>query len=190
LRSLFLLKKVTVVQSRKGHAKVKAEVILTMIKRAVVIMFVAIGIFVWVAQAKSNDQIAYPTGYRNWVHIKSTLIGPESPNKRYTGFHHIYANEKALEGYRSGQFADGSVIVFDVLEAQVNAATTAEGARRFIDMMVKDSQRFADTGGWGFEEFEGDSQTQRMLTAQAKAACYTCHTQRKEKGFVFSIFRK
>jgi hypothetical protein len=161
-----------------------------MIKRTVVMMFAAVAMLVGVAQTKSNDQIAYPTGYRQWAHVKSVLIGPESPNKRYIGFHHIYANEKAMEGYRSGRFEDGSVIVFDVLETKVNAGTTSEGARRFIDMMVKDSQRFADTGGWGFEEFNGDSQTERILTPQAKVACYTCHTQRKEQGFVFSTFRK
>jgi hypothetical protein len=162
----------------------------TMIKRAVVMMFVAMGIFVCIGQVKSDDQIAYPAGYRQWVHVKSVLIGPESPNKRYIGFHHIYANEKAMEGYRNGRFEDGSIIVFDVLEAQVSAATTSEGARRFIDMMVKDSQRFASTGGWGFEEFQGDSQSERVLTPQAKVTCYNCHTQRKEQGFVFSVFRK
>jgi hypothetical protein len=162
----------------------------TMIKIVVVMMFAAIGIFVCIREVKSDDQIAYPAGYRQWVHVKSALIGPESPNKRYIGFHHIYANEKAMEGYRNGRFEDGSIIVFDVLETQVNAATTAEGARRFIDMMVKDSQRFASTGGWGFEEFQGDSQTERVLTPQAKVACYNCHIQRKEQGFVFSVFRK
>lgn len=159
-------------------------------KRVVVILFAVVGVFVWVAQAKSTNQVAYPTGYRQWVHIKTALIGPESSFKHYIGFHHIYANEKALKGYQDGQFKDGSIIVFDVLGTQVKDGITAEGARRFIDVMVKDSQKFADTGGWGFEEFAGDSQTERTLTAQAQVACYTCHAQRKEQGFVFSTFRK
>ena len=162
-----------------------------MMKRTAVIVFVAAAICVWASQAKSYDPIAYPTGYRQWTHIKSALIGRESPiYQRYGGLHHIYANEKALQGYRSGRFEDGSIIVFDVLEVQEKAGVTSEGARRFIDLMVKDSKRFADTGGWGFEEFKGDSQTERVLTAQARVGCYNCHTQRKEQGFVFSTFRK
>jgi hypothetical protein len=165
-----------------------------MMKRAAVLAFLTLIIVSHALSlpAGSDNQIAYPTGYRQWAHVKSALIGPASPiYKRYGGLHHIYANEKALLGYRGGRFEDGAVIVFDVLEIQETAAgVSSEGARRFIDVMVKDSQRFADTGGWGFEEFNGDSQSERVLTAQAKVACYNCHTQRKEQGFVFSSLRK
>src|SRR5260370_19359 len=87
-----------------------------------------------------------------------------------------YANEMAMEGYRSGRFPDGSVIVFDVLETLEKAGVTSEGPRRLIDVMTRDGQRYGDTGGWGFEEFKGDSQTDRVLTAEGKTACYTCHT--------------
>jgi hypothetical protein len=164
-----------------------------MMKRAALLAFVTAAILSHASSlpARSDNQIAYPAGYRQWAHVKSALIGPASPlYKRYGGLHHIYANEKALQGYRGGRFEDGSVIVFDVLETQEATGITSEGARRFIDVMVKDSQRFADTGGWGFEEFQGDSQSDRVLTAQAKVACYNCHAQRKEQGFVFSSLRK
>src|SRR5688572_14163523 len=118
------------------------------IKRAALILLSMVGILIWAAylQAEPNTTIAYPLGYRKWVHVKSALVGPQSPiYKRYGGLHHIYANEKAVEGYRTGMFQDGSVIVFDVLETQETAGTTAEGTRRFIDVMAKDSQRFAET---------------------------------------------
>jgi hypothetical protein len=139
----------------------------------------------------SDREIAYPAGYRQWVHVKSSLVGPASPIfKRYGGLHHIYANEKALRGYQNGQFEDGSVIVFDLLETEESGGNTVESKRRFIDVMVKDSRRFADTGGWGFEEFNGDSQSERVLSPEAKVACYDCHAKRKEQGFVFSSFRK
>jgi hypothetical protein len=162
---------------------------LGMIKKAALVVV----ILVWALnlRAATDGAVAYPLGYRNWAHVKSALVDPQSPKAgRYGGLHHIYANEKAMEGYRTGQFPDGSVIVFDLLETRENAGTTTEGPRKFIDVMVKDNQRYTDTGGWGFEEFTGDSQTDRALTAQAKTDCYTCHTRQKDHGFVFSTLRK
>src|SRR5215813_5726602 len=124
----------------------------------------------------SDAFIPYPSSYREWVHVKSALIDPKSPMAgRYGGLHHIYANEKAMEGYRTGQFQDGSIIVFDLLETQTNAGVTAEGARRFIDVMVRDHQQYGTTGGWGYEEFKGDSQTEQVLTTSDKLKCYNCH---------------
>lgn len=162
-------------------------------KRMAVITLVAIGsLTLGVKQwAQPDSQVAYPSNYRNWVHVRSALVDPNSPKAgRYGGLHHIYANEKALEGYRTGVFPDGSVIVFDLLETKENAGTTVEGPRKFIDVMSKESKRYPDTGGWGFEEFAGDSQTDRVLTSEAKVGCFGCHTRRKSNDFVFSSFRK
>jgi hypothetical protein len=164
-----------------------------MAKPMTLMMIAAIAVFGWASHllAKSDDMVAYPSGYRQWAHVKSALVGPQSPiYERYGGLHHIYANDKAVEGYRTGQFQDGSVIVFDLLETQESKGVTSEGSRRFIDVMVKDHQRFATTGGWGFEEFKGDSQTERVLSAQARTACYNCHAQQKDRGGVFSAWRK
>ena len=162
-------------------------------KRIAALTLVAIGsLTLGVKQwAQSDSQVAYPSNYRNWVHVRSALVDPNSPKAgRYGGLHHIYANEKALEGYRTGVFPDGSVIVFDLLETRENAGTTVEGSRKFIDVMSKESKRYPDTGGWGFEEFVSDSQTDRALTSEAKVACFGCHTRRKSNDFVFSSFRK
>jgi hypothetical protein len=164
-----------------------------MIKKVTLIVLVTIGILIQASSlsADPTDTVAYPSGYRQWAHVKSALVGPQSPiYARYGGLHHIYANDKALEGYRTGQFQDGSIIVFDLLEVRENAGVTAEGTRKFIDVMAKDSKRFAPTGGWGFEEFKGDSQSERVLTSEAKTACYNCHLQKKEHGFVFSLLRQ
>ncbi len=164
-----------------------------MIKKATLIVLASVVILAWALnmRAATDGVIAYPLGYRDWTRVKSATVDPKSPAAgRYGGLHHIYANEKAMEGYRTGQFPDGSVIVFDLLETRDSAGTTVEGPRKFIDLMVKDSQRYAETGGWGFEEFTGDSQTDRALTAQAKTACYNCHTKRKDNGFVFSKLSK
>jgi hypothetical protein len=123
--------------------------------------------------------------------VKSALISPQSPFfESFGGLHHIYANEKAMEGYRTGRFPDGSVIVFDLLETQEKEGVTTEGPRLRIGVMVKDSKRYAGTGGWGYEGFRGDSQTDRRLNAESRTGCYNCHAQRKDYDFVFSEFRK
>ena len=164
-----------------------------MIKKAALIALATVVILAWALnmRAATDGVIAYPLGYRDWTRVKSATVDPKSPAAgRYGGLHHIYANEKAMDGYRTGQFPDGSVIVFDLLETRDSAGTTVEGSRKFIDLMVKDSRAYADTGGWGFEEFTGDSQTDRALSAQARIDCYKCHTKQKDNGFVFSKLSK
>ncbi len=46
-------------------------------------------------------------------------------------------------GYRTSAFPEGSVIAFDWLEMTAVNGAFQEGARRQVDVMVKDSQRFA-----------------------------------------------
>jgi Cytochrome P460 len=141
--------------------------------------------------AMPSDPVPYPTGYRNWVHVRTTLVGPKHPTfEQNGGFHHYYANEKAMEGYRTGRFPDGSVLVFELLETRGNAGVTAEGPRKRVGVMVKESKRYAETGGWGYESFQGDSQTERRLNAQSRIACYKCHEPQKDRDYVFSEFRK
>src|SRR5215470_7728892 len=139
----------------------------------------------------SGDAIPYPAGYRKWVHVKSAIVGPASPFfKSGGGIHHIYANEKAMVGFTGGQFPDGAVLVFDLLKTNEKDGTTFEDARERIDLMVKDSKRFTASGGWGFERFQGDSQSERPLTEEHRKLCFTCHEQRRSQDFVFSNFRK
>jgi len=159
------------------------------IKLFVIVVFVLVISSLYL-RANPDDKIPYPTGYRQWVHVMSALVGPESPFfENSGGIHHIYANEKAIEGYRSGRFPEGSIIVADFLETRENKGITLEGPRRRIDIMVK-SKRYAETGGWGFEQFKGDSQTDRMVTAEIAAKCFACHVTQKERDSVFSKFRK
>ena len=141
------------------------------------------------AQAEGTS-VPYPSEYRKWVHVKSTLIGPQ--NARFAsngGIHHFYANEQALEGYKSGQFPDGSVLIDDLLETKESGGVTSEGARRRVAVMVKDGARYRDTGGWGFEVFKGD-EFAPALNADGKAACFACHGKQKDRDSVFSHFRK
>ena len=135
--------------------------------------------------------VAYPAGYRDWKHVKSMVLEPGHPlYDSFGGIHHLYANEKALEGYASGKFPDGAVIVFDLLEAQSEEHAVTEGSRKLIGVMVKDSKQYASTGGWGFEGFKGDSQTERLVGDKAATACFGCHQAQAPRDFVFSATRK
>ncbi|MES2373122.1 MAG: cytochrome P460 family protein [Bacteroidota bacterium] len=134
----------------------------------------------------ADAEVPYPEGYRMWTHVKTGLIGPSNPN--VSGYHHIYANGKAMQGYTSGYFPEGSVLVFDVIDAKEQNGNTQEGTRKHIDVMVKDSLQYAATGGWGYEEFGGDSHTNRLLTGTVRTQCVTCHAKMSDK--VFSEFRK
>ena len=138
------------------------------------------------ASTPVQDGFAFPEGYRSWTHITSAVIqsGASGP-----GIHHIYANAKALQGYRTGKFPNGSVIVFDRFALDVTTARTKAGARQFINLMIRDSVRFRDTGGWGFDGFVGDSRTQHQFPqSSVVTTCFNCHTQRKDSNFVFTSF--
>ena len=139
--------------------------------------------------ARAADPVAYPEGYRNWNHVKSAVISPSHRNFANTGgFQHIYANSEAMVGYRTRAFPEGSIIVFDWLTMSDKQGAFEEGSRRQVDVMVKDAQRFASTGGWGFQRFVGDSKTE-LAAAPTPAQCFACHQQLKKDGLVLSTYR-
>jgi hypothetical protein len=153
------------------------------------------------AVAQTDETIQYPTGFRKWVHIKSTLVGAQHSSFQKEpctkpcvgGIYHFYANDKALEGYRAGKFPDGSVIADEFLELRDvpnQQGVSIEGPRRGAGMMVKDSARYSATGGWGFETFKGDSRTDGRLSTKEAAQCYACHTSRKEHDYVFTSYKE
>jgi hypothetical protein len=136
-------------------------------------------------------EVGYPEGYRDWHHVKSMVIQPgHGLYDAFGGIHHLYANRKALEGYRTGRFPDGAVIVFDLLEATSGGGAITEGKRKVVGVMERDAKRFAATGGWGFEGFKGDSRNERAVGANAAKACFECHAPQKDRGYVFSMPRK
>ena len=141
----------------------------------------------------ADASVPYPDGYRNWVHVKSALVSPghEQAHANFAangGFQHIYANAEAMTGYRTRTFPEGSVVVFDWLEMRDNNGAYEEAARRQVDVMVKDSQRFAKTGGWGFQRFVKDSKVERAVTPTPQQ-CFACHEKRKKDGLILSSYR-
>jgi hypothetical protein len=141
--------------------------------------------------AQSDDAVLFPKEFRKWAHVKSVLVGPQSAAYATEGgIHHIYANDKALKGYETGRFPDGSIIVYDLLETKEIAGNTIEGPTRRIDVMLKQSEHNSATGGWQFMSFPGGNQADGKLTAERQAMCSGCHAKRKDHDSVFSEFRK
>jgi hypothetical protein len=154
----------------------------------VMVAVMAVGILTDVFSVFANSSVAvpYPVDYRKWTVTKSFVAGPES---KVAGFHHYYANDKALEGFTTGKFPDDSMIVDERVAVEQRGGSSFEGKRLSIAVMVKNSERYAETGGWGFDSTQGNSQT-LDAPGEKRAACFSCHSQQKDHDFVFSAFRK
>jgi hypothetical protein len=136
--------------------------------------------------ADSDPPVPFPSGYRKWAVTRSLVAGPENRN---AGFHHYYANPNALEGFATGKFPDGSVIVDERLEIEKRGSDSLEGKRVSVAVMMKDGGRYAETGGWGFDIVAGDGET-LGAPAAVRTGCYSCHSKQKDHDFVFSALRK
>jgi hypothetical protein len=157
------------------------------------VLFFLVGLFfvnMALSGEKSGYKIQYPEGYRGWFHVKSMVIQKGHPlYDSFGGIHHIYANKKALEALKKGKtFPDGAVVIFDLLEARSGDNALVEGSRKVIGVMQKDSKKFKDTGGWGFEGFRSD--TKERVVSDPKSACFNCHESQRDTDYVFSKYRK
>lgn len=66
----------------------------------------------------------------------------------FGGIHHIYANEKALKAMKNGKTnPDGSVLIFDLMDARSENNAIVEGPRKVLGVMQKDAKKFSKTGG-------------------------------------------
>jgi mono/diheme cytochrome c family protein len=119
----------------------------------------------------------------------------------------ILGNPLMINAYKAGipgngkPFPDGAKMAKVHWIAKVDAgepgAPTVPGAQHDVDFMVKDSKRFADSGGWGYGVFEYDDASGRFrlgnLTDKppqaSDAKCgFTCHTKVKTKDYVFTNY--
>jgi hypothetical protein len=184
--------RVMVFDSRSDHPEQRRGVKAFAFGRLVLF---AVALLAQSLSARGDDaSVPYPEGYRTWVHVRSGLVTKQHPNFAASGgFRHIYANPQATAGYRdpAGKFPDGSVIVVDWLEGKDDNGSFTESTRRRLDVMMKDSVRFAATGGWGYEQFIGDSRTERNVPAAAVTKqCAACHSGPGTRDSVFSKLRE
>jgi hypothetical protein len=121
----------------------------------------------------------------------------------------ILANPVMIDAYRAGvpgngkPFPDGSKMAKIHWIPRTNETApgqpTVPGTQHDVDFMVKDSKRFADSGGWGYAGFEYDaaSDTFRPGTTSDQppqendAKCgFACHTIVKTRDYVFTDYGK
>lgn len=141
------------------------------------------------AQQGAVTSIAYPQGYRAWYHVKSRVNLDGHSLAANVGYQHIYANDKARAGLKSGRYADGATFVLDrIAYTEADDKILREGERKVLLVMLKDDARFAATGGWGFEAFKGGDSAQRVVK-DGGAKCFGCHAPLVNDGFVFSKLR-
>jgi hypothetical protein len=118
----------------------------------------------------------------------------------------ILANPVMIEAYSAGVPANGKPFPDGARMAKIHwnpkkletfSAATVPGTQHDVDFMVKDSKRFADSGGWGYAVFEYDAATDtfRPGTLADKppqghdAKCgFACHTSVKTRDYVFTSY--
>ena len=145
-----------------------------------------------IVTAAEAPAVPYPDGFRSWMVVKSLVVGTAHQSfANRGGLHHYYANDKAVAGYRTGTFPDGAIVVDEAVFTKEGEGLATglllEGERRFLDVMVKDAERFKSTGGWGYEHFDRDDQAGRLTDAE-RVTCATCHAK-APADHVFSRIR-
>jgi len=149
-------------------------------------------------RAGADAGTPYPEGYRHWTFLHSSMVPPafDSFEKKpcekpcMAGVFHFYANDKAMEGLRTGSYPDGAIFAEEMLEwISTSGGAAREGQRRVVGVMVKDRQRYGSTDGWGYGNFDSGSRTDK-LDAKKREACHQCHVARKDLGYVFTEYRE
>jgi hypothetical protein len=160
--------------------------------------------------ALGNSNIDLPAGYRNWQLISVAALGPPFNDIRAK-----LGNAIALEDFRRRTipYRDGAIIVRlawkQSKDSQTNSALSREpqfkglspdaiakdlsqsfeaGAPTNVQMMVKDSKKYAATGGWGFAQFTNGKRDTIITSPRDSRSCFACHAPAKATDFVFTRY--
>jgi Cytochrome P460 len=132
-------------------------------------------------------------GYENWQIIAVSQTGDLLVA--------ILGNPEIIEAYQAGvpgngkPFPDGSKMAKihwnAKKSAEAPAPTLVPDTLHDVDLMVRDSKRFADSGNWGYAQFNYDSATDTFTPLGTGAKCgLACHTIVKSKDYVFTAYPK
>ena len=131
-----------------------------------------------------------PDGYRDWKWIASAH---EEGSVNSLGA--VLGNDVAVEAYREGElpFPDGTIIAalhcHYVASDENNkvfgqAQSFVPGAPTNVQFMVKDSKKYAATGGWGFGHFQNG----KPAASAAMKSCFPCHEKATGSDLVFTRY--
>ena len=139
-----------------------------------------------------------PQGYRDWKLISVARL------TRRDGTSQLRAqlgNDIAIKAYREEKlpFPDGAIIAalhWSEVSSEENNQVLAKGfpgagIQSFVpgsgvnmQFMVKDSKKYAPTGGWGFGDFtNGKPGSEKLMKT-----CFACHLPAKDRDFVFTRY--
>ena len=140
-------------------------------------------------------------GYEDWQLIADTHNGDKVDA--------VLGNPAMIEAYKAGIPGSGKPVPDGAMMAKIHwMAKKAEdqpgepivpGALHDTDFMVKDSKRFADSGGWGYAAFNYDAASDTFKPATtadtppqgSDARCgFACHTRAKTRDSVFTEYGK
>jgi hypothetical protein len=136
--------------------------------------------------------IKIPPGYRDW---KLISVAHEAGNNN--DLRAVLGNDLAMKAYREEKlpFPDGAIIArlaWRYVPSEENdkvfgrAQSFVAGDSINIQFMVKDSKKYAATGGWGFAQFDKDGKPN--LPEAALKTCFPCHEPGKARDFVFTRY--
>ena len=132
-----------------------------------------------------------PAGYRDW-----RLISVAHEEGDLHSFAAVLGNDVAIKAYREGKlpFPDGTIIAalhYRHVPSEENNKVFGRdqsfvaGPPTNIQFMVKDSKKYAATGGWGFGHFQDGKP---LTDAAMMKACFTCHQQMTARDLVFTRY--
>jgi hypothetical protein len=132
-----------------------------------------------------------PEGYRDWK-----LISVAHEEGKLNDIRGILGNDIAIKAYREGTlpFPDGAIIArlaWSYVASDENNKTfgrpqsfIAGSPTNGVQFMVKDSKKYAATGGWGFGHFnDGKSADKTFLVS-----CFACHQAVPSRDLVFTRY--
>ena len=140
--------------------------------------------------------VKIPAGYRDWKVIAvANLLVPGKTDQLRAQF----GNDIAIKAYKEGTlpFPDGSIIVaahWTRVPSEANnkvldgpfpgAESFVIGSPVNIQIMVKDSMKYAESAGWGFADFTGEKPGDKAL----HETCFPCHEPAKDHDYVFTHY--
>jgi hypothetical protein len=134
-----------------------------------------------------------PDGYRDW---KLISVAHEEGNLH--SFAAVLGNDVAIEAYRDGKlpFPDGTIIAalhWRHTPSEENnkvfghAQSFVAGSPTNVQFMVKDSKKYASTGGWGFRHFN-ERDGNKPGDAALLKTCLPCHQKANDRDLVFTRY--
>jgi len=134
--------------------------------------------------------IKIPPGYRDW-----RLVSVAHEEGNLHSFAAILGNDVAIKAYRDGKlpFPDGTIIAalhYSHISSEENdkvfggPQSFVPGPPTNVQFMVKDSKKYASTGGWGFAQFTDGKPDDKAV----HETCFSCHVPAKDRDFVFTRY--